>query len=201
MRCPVPSLPSRESYYLNVRVPYELREGARGRAVTLPIANDPITVTISDKVYVSLRTKSAPEANRRFQDALSRLSSYWDSLRVGPDALKPYEVKALAAESCREAVAQLDADFAFNDRIEAFVNECEEGIQWRPDNGVDDPVSAEREASIEMQDPLALHAFALRHGDGLLSRDEIVEAEPRRFSPRPFRLSHAAMAGSSSMAW
>ena len=163
------------SYYLNVRVPTELREVARGRAVTLPIACESVTVTISDKVYVSLRTKSAREAKERFQTALGRLAAYWDSLRVAPLALKPAEVKALAGESYRDAVEQLEGDYAYNDRIEAFVREYDEATQWHLDHGIDDPVAAEREASIEMQDPLALHAYALRHGDGILSRDQIVE--------------------------
>lgn len=41
------------SYYLNVRVPNELREVAHGRPVTLPIAGESVTVTVSDKVNVS----------------------------------------------------------------------------------------------------------------------------------------------------
>lgn len=62
------------SYYLNVRVPNELREVARGRPVTLPIDGESVTVTVSDKVYVSLRTKSAREAKDRFQIALNSLA-------------------------------------------------------------------------------------------------------------------------------
>jgi len=111
------------SYYLNVRVPNELREVARGRAVTLPIAGDPVTVTISDKVYISLRTKSAREAKDCFQAALGRLAAYWDSLRASVHTLTPIEVKALAGEAYRDAVNKLDADYDFNDRIEAFVTE------------------------------------------------------------------------------
>ncbi len=164
------------SYYLNVRVPNELREVARGRAVTLPIAGESVTVTVSDKVYVSLRTKSAREAKERFQTALGRLAAYWDSLRIAPLALKPGEVKALAGESYRDAVKQFETDYDFNDQIEAFVQEYDQATQWHLDHGVDDPKLAERMASIEMQDPLALHAYALRHGDGVLSREEIVEA-------------------------
>ena len=164
------------SFYLNVRVPNELREVARGRAVTLPIAGESVTVTISDKVYVSLRTKSAREAKERFQAALGRLLAYWDSLRTPEQTLTPLQVKALAGETYRKAVERLDADFDFNDQIEAFVQEYRDATQWHLDNGVDDPKVAERMASIEMQDPLALHAYALRHGDGVLNRDEIVDA-------------------------
>ncbi|HEV2553057.1 MAG TPA: hypothetical protein VGV17_04770 [Bosea sp. (in: a-proteobacteria)] len=38
------------SDYLNVRVPNDLREVARGRPVTLPIDGESVTVTVSDKV-------------------------------------------------------------------------------------------------------------------------------------------------------
>ncbi|AOG05607.1 hypothetical protein BSY19_1074 [Bosea sp. RAC05] len=57
-------------YHLNIRVPNELREVARGRAMTLPVANESVTVTVSDKVYVSLRTKSAREVTDSFRPAL-----------------------------------------------------------------------------------------------------------------------------------
>jgi hypothetical protein len=77
-------------YYLNVRVPNELREVARGRLVNLPIDGESVTVTVSDKVYVSLRTKSAREAKDRFQIAFHRLAAYWDSLRAAPQRLPPF---------------------------------------------------------------------------------------------------------------
>ncbi|KRE03568.1 hypothetical protein ASE63_26015 [Bosea sp. Root381] len=79
-------------YYLNVRVPNELREVARSRVVTLPIAGETVTVTVSDKVYVSLRTNSAREAKDRFQAALGRLAAYWDSLRTSVHAPTLIEV-------------------------------------------------------------------------------------------------------------
>ena len=147
-----------------------------GRAVTLPIAGKSVTITVSDKVYVSLRTKSAREAKERFQAALGRLLAYWDSLRTPEQTLTPLQVKALAGETYRHAAERLDSDFDFNDRIEAFVQEYRDATQLHLDNGVDDPKMAERMASIEMQDPLALHAYALRHGDGVMSREEIAAA-------------------------
>ncbi len=163
------------SYYLNVRVPNELREVARGRPVTLPINGESVTVTVSDKVYVSLRTKSAREAKDRFQIALNRLAAYWDSLRTVPVALTPIEVKALAGETYRNAVDRLDADFAFNDRIEAFAEEYNATTQVFIDKGYA-PKVAERLASIEMDDPRALHTYALRHGDGVMNSGEIANA-------------------------
>jgi integrase len=163
------------SYYLNVRVPNELREVARGRAVTLPIADEAITVTISDKVYVSLRTKSARDAKKRFQTALGRLAAYWDSLRTEPLALTPVQVKALAGETYRNAVERLDADFDFGDRIGAFAEEYGATTQVFIEKGYA-PQVAERLASIEMDDPRALHTYALRHGDGVMNRGEIANA-------------------------
>ncbi len=163
------------SYYLNVRVPNELREVARGRPVTLPIDGESVTVTVSDKVYVSLRTKSAREAKDRFQIALNRLAAYWDSLRTVPVALTPIQVKALAGETYRNAVDRLDADFDFNDRIEAFAEEYNATTQVFIGKGYA-PKVAERLASIEMDDPRALHTYALRHGDGVMNSGEVANA-------------------------
>ncbi len=163
------------SYYLNVRVPNELREVARGRPVTLPIDGESVTVTISDKVYVSLRTKSAREAKDRFQAALNRLAAYWDSLRTEPLALTPIQVKALAGETYRNAVERLDTDFDFIDRTEAFAQEYAAATQILIDRGCT-PKMAERLASIDMGDPRALDTYALRHGDGVMNRDEFANA-------------------------
>ncbi|OYW62344.1 MAG: hypothetical protein B7Z40_17030 [Bosea sp. 12-68-7] len=62
-------------------MPNELREVVRGCPVTLPINGESVTVTVSGKVYVSLRTKRAREAKDRFQIALNRLAACGDSLR------------------------------------------------------------------------------------------------------------------------
>lgn len=123
-----------------------------------------------------LCAKSAREAKERFQAALGRLLAYWDWLRTPEQTLTPLQVKALAGKTYLRAVERLDADFDFNDRMEAFVQEYRDATQWHLDDGVDDPKVAERMASIEMQDPLVLHAYALRHGDGVLNREEIVDA-------------------------
>lgn len=77
------------SYYLNVRVPKELREVARGRPVTLPINGESVTVSVTDKVFVSLRTKSAREARDRSQIVLNRLAASRGSRRAKPSWLLP----------------------------------------------------------------------------------------------------------------
>ena len=122
-------------YHRDVRAPNELREVARGRPVTLPIKGQSVTVTVTDKVYVSLRTKSAREAKDRFQIALNRLATYWDSLRTVPVALTPIQVKALAGETYRSAVERLDADFDFDDRIEASARDDGAATQSFIDKG------------------------------------------------------------------
>jgi hypothetical protein len=50
----------------------------------LPIVGESVTVTVSDKVCVSQRAKSAREVRKRFQTALNRLAACWDSLRTVP---------------------------------------------------------------------------------------------------------------------
>ena len=50
------------SFYLNVKVRKALRETARGRTVTLPVGEFHAAVTVTDKVFVSLRTKDPETA-------------------------------------------------------------------------------------------------------------------------------------------
>jgi len=84
-RCQVPS-PSRRATCspLNVRVPGDLVAKLRGSSVTLPIDGRDVTVRIGDKVLVSLRTKDAKEARRRFIPAFAALDAHWNAVRLGP---------------------------------------------------------------------------------------------------------------------
>lgn len=132
--------------------------------MTLPIDGESVTVPVSEKVYVSLRTKSAREAKDGFQIALNRLAAYWDSLRTEPLALTPIQVKALAGETYRNAVKRLDSDFDFRDGIETFVEEYGTTTQSFFEEGYE-PQVAERLASIEM-------------GDFALSGTSIILAKP-----------------------
>ena len=57
------------SFYLNLKVPKALRDTARGRSDTLPPGDRPATVTITDTVFLPLRTKDPETAKARFRSA------------------------------------------------------------------------------------------------------------------------------------
>ena len=67
------------SYYLNVKVKKALRDTARGRTLTLPIGDSHATVTLTDKVFVSLRTKDPETAKSRFRLAMDTLYQFLDA--------------------------------------------------------------------------------------------------------------------------
>lgn len=163
------------SYYLNVKVPKALRTLAKGRRVSLPVAGEHHSVMIGEKVVLSLRTKDAETAKTRFRLAAQALDHYFDALSKGPQPLTRTQRTALAGEIYREAAQDLDADDSFLDAIEATTTEFDanvahhlgstpvddslEGIPARPA----DEKAAELLAAIDMYDPKALAAWALKY--------------------------------------
>lgn len=162
------------SYYLNVKVKTALREAARGRALTLPIGDSHATVTVTDKVFVSLRTKDPETAKTRFRLAMHALDQYFDSLANGPQPLTRTQRVALAGDIYREAARDLDTDDDFLDAIEATTSEFEASVfhhlgktsaEGEP-NGAGRPAdekTAELMAAIDMYDPKALAAWAAKY--------------------------------------
>ncbi len=68
------------SCYLNVKVPPALRAPAKGQRVSSPVAGEQYSVVVSDKVFLSLRTKEAKIARKRFPLALNALNAFFESL-------------------------------------------------------------------------------------------------------------------------
>lgn len=166
------------SFYLNVKVPKALRDTARGRSVTLPVADRHATVTITDKVFLSLRTKDPETAKVRFRGAAHALSHFFDALARGPEPLSRTQRTALAADIYRQAARDLDTDDTFLDAIETTTTEFDAGVAHylarKPnDAATDDETSydekpfdektAELLAAIDMYDPKALAAWAVKY--------------------------------------
>lgn len=95
-------------YYLNVKVKTALRDTARGRTLSLPIGDSHATVTVTDKVFMSLRTKALDTAKTRFRLAVHALDQYFDALANGPQPLTRTQRVALAGDIYREAARDLD---------------------------------------------------------------------------------------------
>lgn len=163
------------SYYLNVKVPKALRAQAKGRRVSLPVAGEQHSVMIGEKVVLSLRTKDPETAKTRFRLAAQALGQYFEAIAKGPQPLTRTQRTALAGDIYREAVRDLETDDRFLDAIEATttefdadvahhlgstpVNESLDGIPARPA----DEKAAELLAAIDMYDPKALAAWAVKY--------------------------------------
>jgi integrase len=167
------------SYYLNVKVPLALRELARGQRVSLPVAGEQCSVVISDKVFLSLRTKEAKVAKERFPLALNALTAFYASLGQPPQALGPVQVRALAGEIYKQAVHEVDHDGTIAEEFQLYRDDLANVTAQHLDAGASETI-AELEAAIEMPGERALIAWGLKHGDPLISREELLE---RYFGP------------------
>ena len=58
------------TYYLRLHVPRDIQDVARGRTIHLPVGDGTVQVSVGTVVKVSLRTKSAEVAKKRFTAAL-----------------------------------------------------------------------------------------------------------------------------------
>lgn len=96
------------TYYLRVRTPGDVGEAAKGTLVAVPIGDTTVTAKVGDVVKVSLRTKDAAEAKRRFTQALAAVDAHWEALRRGPSKLSHKDCVALAGELRAIWVSVLD---------------------------------------------------------------------------------------------
>ncbi|WP_342028053.1 DUF6538 domain-containing protein [Afifella marina] len=102
--------PTTGIYELRKRVPADLREKARGRMITLPVAGEPRRVRAGAEVKVSLSTREATEAKKRFREAEVALEGFWEALRNGPQKLSHKQALALAGEVRAEWIAAFDEE-------------------------------------------------------------------------------------------
>ncbi len=162
------------SFYLNVRVPNQLRDLARGRRVTLPVGDSHATVTLTEKVFVSLRTKDPETAKSRFRLAIHALDEFFEALATGPRPLTRTQRAALVGDIYREAVRDLDTDDSMLDAIETITTEFEANVAHHLGKTSDEPgldgagrpadeKTAELMAAIDMYDPMALAAWAAKY--------------------------------------
>jgi len=96
------------TYYLRVRTPGDVADAAKGTLVAVPIGDTTVTAKVGDVVKLSLRTKDAVEAKRRFTQALAAVDAHWEALRRGPSKLSHRDCVALAREVRAVWVALLD---------------------------------------------------------------------------------------------
>ena len=96
-------------YYLNVRLPSDAAPKLRGVTVLIPIGDATVSAKLTDKAFISLRTKDPGTAKTRFGAAFEALSRQLDALRSGPRSLPYKQVVALAGQVYRDRVARDEA--------------------------------------------------------------------------------------------
>ena len=88
--------------------------------MTLPVHDALVTVAVTGKVFLSLRTKDPALARTRFTQAQAALVRYWDSVRAGPRPLTHKQLVALAGDVYRQRVEAIEADPAHGPHVIAL---------------------------------------------------------------------------------
>ncbi len=184
-------------YHLNVRVPADIAAKVKGTSVTLRLDGRPVAVKASDKVIVSLRTKSPDAAKVRFAEAHASLAQHWTMVRQSPLPLTHKQVVAIAGVFYRQQVAlrEREAGFtpeALQDELDAFNGAAEAWSHAEPAGFVEDPdLDARLMALLDLPDGDALFAY---RGRGDVDTDIVsityVDALERLFGPATDRLCH-----------
>ncbi len=96
------------TYYLRLHVPKDVAKKAKGTTVVVPIGETFVHAKVGSVVKISLRTKDAAEAKRRFVHALPAIEKHWDSLKSGPIKLSHKQCMALAGEIYHGTISSMD---------------------------------------------------------------------------------------------
>lgn len=91
------------SFYLNAKMRNALLDTARSRTATLPTTGSHATATVTDKLFLSLRTEDPETAKTRFRRATHGVDRYLNALANGPQPLIRTRRSALAGEIGRKA--------------------------------------------------------------------------------------------------
>ena len=110
LRMPRPFEHKTGIFFLNVRVPADLRSVVRGTRVALPVEDNLVAVSATTKVFLSLRTKDPNLARTRFATAYAALVRHFEAVRAGPKQLTHKQLFALAGEAYRAKVTAIEND-------------------------------------------------------------------------------------------
>lgn len=97
-----------EMWWLRVRIPADVKEKAKGMRITIPVAEEHVSIKLSDTAKTSLRTKDWQEAKRRFAETMAALEDYWRTLRQDVTRLSHKQAVALAGEVRADFITIMD---------------------------------------------------------------------------------------------
>ncbi|MBS1304298.1 tyrosine-type recombinase/integrase [Loktanella sp. SALINAS62] len=89
------------TWYLMDRVPKDISSKARGQSVALEVDGERRSLTLGEFAKLSLKTKDAAQAKRRYHEAAAALSRHYETLRQGPKAITQQQAAALAGDYFR----------------------------------------------------------------------------------------------------
>ena len=89
------------TWYLMDRVPKDVSSKARGQSVAMEVDGERRSVTLGEFAKLSLKTKDAAKAKRRYREAAAALSSQYEALRHGPTKITQQQAAALAGDYFR----------------------------------------------------------------------------------------------------
>ena len=113
LRMPSPTIHPNGVFYLCIRVPNDLATKLRRTRVTLPVGGRSTTVTVGERVFLSLRTRDPGAAKARFMETYGALMRHWEAVRAGPRPLTHKQVVALAGEAYRRIAQEIEGDAAY----------------------------------------------------------------------------------------
>ena len=157
-------------FFLNVRVPGDLLPGLRGRSVSLPVGDQLVTVSLTQKVFLSLRTKDANQARERFAASYAALVAHWAAARNGPKPLTHKQLVALAGEAYVFLAQSLENDPTYGPHVlrngRAMHQECVDEFRYgEPGEPELDETSARFLADLQL--PYGPQLMALKLGRDL----------------------------------
>ena len=82
--------------HLRQRTPRDLLSRVKGSLISLPVADELVTVKVGDTVQVSLRTRDPKEGKARHAIADAALRRAWEALRAGPVQLSQRQIMGLS---------------------------------------------------------------------------------------------------------
>ncbi len=120
LRMPRPFEHKTGVFFLNVRVPSDLVAKARAMRISLPVEDRLVTIVVTDKVFLSLKTKDAALARTRFVEAYGVLVRQWEAMRAGPQTKLLREIAKVVRLAGEKLARNMDGDYSDDPNITRF---------------------------------------------------------------------------------
>lgn len=97
-------------YWLRVAVPRPLRGAAKGRSVSIAVADQTKVLKVGERVTTSLHTSDKAEARRRAAQVIDQVETFYAAMRGQTPPLSHKQIIAFAGQMMQEVIAEFDDD-------------------------------------------------------------------------------------------